>query len=78
MFSLRDAWEKFDVTGEFTIRDLVNEVDKLVSDGKSPEELRKHVNAFRMAEQEDRELAGRGDIDAAEESFCEAVRKAIP
>lgn len=76
---LKEAFEKFDDTGEIeTIRDLVDEVERLTVEGKAPESLTRAVEAYREAEREDfRELAGRGDMDAAEEAFLASLKRAI-
>ena len=75
---LRRAWDKYDGTGEFTIRDLVDEVFQIAS--LYPDKtgnLAAEVEKFKAELADDLELGGRGDLDAAEERFINAVKKEL-
>jgi len=76
--ALSDALQRYEDTGEIeTVRDLVDEVDNMIETGRAPGELRSAVDAYREAAKEDfEELGGRGDMDAADEAFLGALRKA--
>jgi hypothetical protein len=70
---MREAWDRYDDTGESTIRDLVNEIEYLISNGEAPLSLQAAVDAFREAEQEDQVLAGRGENGCRGRSFLYGI-----
>lgn len=74
---LKAAWDKFDETGESTARDLADEIESLIDEGKAPTSLRRTLDDYREALEEDIALKGRGDVDPAEEAFTKAVERAV-
>jgi hypothetical protein len=75
--TIADAWNKFDESEEiYTARDLADSVEGLIAEGKAPKSLNRHLSKYRKALEEDREMAGRGDVEPAEEAFLNAVEKA--
>jgi hypothetical protein len=72
--ALQAAWDRYDESGESTINDLANDVDAL--ENKSPA-LQKALDKFRKEQEDDRKLAGRGDMDAAEEIFSKSVEREL-
>jgi hypothetical protein len=74
---LQEAWDKYDDTGEYTIYDLVGEIEFIANNNsESPiaETLKEVVEAFREEEKYDHELAGRGDMDTAEENLVQSIK----
>jgi hypothetical protein len=77
---LGEAWNKYDNTGEYTVRDLVNHVDQIISkypSSKQTKKLSSGINKFEKELAYDLKLGGRGDLDAAEEVFADIVRKTL-
>jgi hypothetical protein len=74
---LQRAWDRFDDTGEITVYDLADEVGVIANNNyENPlaETLKAAVEAFREEERYDRELAGRGDMDTAEENLVQSIK----
>jgi len=74
---LQEAWERYDDAGDLTVYDLAAEVEVIASnnyDNPLAETLKAAVEAFREEERYDRELAGRGDMDAAEETLVRSIK----
>jgi hypothetical protein len=67
---LRALLKRYTETGDLTVADLVEEVDALGDD-----RLKDAVDAHRREQQDDRELAGRNDMDAADERFVMEVER---
>lgn len=78
--SLENTWTRYNDTGEIvTFPDLVNEVEGLIVEGKAPESLQDAVDEYRRQAKEDfEEMAGRNDMDQAEQQFKNAVQSALP
>lgn len=72
---LFDLWEQYDNTGELQIEDVVDQLDFLISDNRAPTELQEAVDAFRQAQIDDWELAGRGDTRDAERAIEDGIKK---
>jgi hypothetical protein len=80
--ALQKLWDKYDDTGEYTIRDLVDAVDQLlVEEPNTPQAdaLEQAVRDYRDAVREDRQEWGeRGGLsEDAEEMFAAAVKSAL-
>ena len=59
-----------------TIEDLVDEVDTFAAEATgNVDTLEKAVEVFKQEQKEDLELAGRGDLDAAEDQFIKTIRE---
>lgn len=67
--------DKYDFGEVETIQDLVDEVEALGTETGS-EDLLDLVRAYRRFQQEDWELAGRGDSDEAEENLIDGLKRA--
>ena len=77
LIELQEAWDRFDDTGDLTVYDLADEVEVIANnnyDNPHSETLKAAVEAFREEERYDRELAGRGDMDAAEETLVRSIK----
>lgn len=73
---IRQAIEQYEGTGEIeTIQDLVNRIEELAAETDNGI-LQNAVARFRNAQEEDQKLAGRGDMDEAEEAFLRQIEKA--
>lgn len=68
-----DLVNRYEDVGDLTITDLVNRVESL--DTGEPH-IEQAIEDYRTAQAEDHELAGRGDMDAAEEQFLKAIKRA--
>ncbi len=77
--ALRSAWDRYDNTGEITYSDLVNEVDAAVGETTDARaaDLQTAIDRYRDEHEEDRKLAGRGDMEQAESDFTDALKAAI-
>lgn len=78
--SLSEAWEQYDGSGTIsTVRGLVDVVDSLISEGKAPKSLRRHIESFRKAVEEDRSEYGErsGLVEEAGERFEQEIRKRV-
>ena len=77
LIELQETWDKYDNTGELTIYDLADEIEVIANknyENPLAGTLKAAVAAFREEERYDRELAGRGDMDAAEENFVQSIK----
>ena len=77
LIELQEAWDRYDDTGDLTVYDLADEVEVIANnnyDHPHAETLKSAVEAFREEERYDRELAGRGDMDAAEENLVRSIK----
>lgn len=78
--TIRAEFDKYDSTGEHkTINDLVTQIEVMAEqDPQAPasSKLRDAVDRFRDDQEADRELAGRGDMDEAEEKFLRRLKRA--
>ena len=73
---IESALNKYE-EGEGTFKDLVNEVESIAyeSDNKN---LKDAVEEYRKEEEYDRELKGRGDMDAAQDAFMRKIKAEKP
>ncbi len=69
------AWDKYnDQTDEWqTTNDLADELEALLEDGRAPAELEDALRKFREEQEFDIEVAGRGEMDTANEQLESAV-----
>lgn len=75
---LASALLQYEDTGEIaTVSDLANEVERLIDDDQAPSTLQAALDDYRQELADDHEMAGRGDMNTAEENFISAVRSAI-
>ncbi len=75
---LAAALEKYEGTGELaTVQDLANEVDALIGEDLAPESLQAAIETYRDELAYSDSLKGRGDMDAADEAFIDAIRGVI-
>lgn len=71
---LREAFDKYDDTGESTVADLANDVEGLIVEGQAPQHLQDAIDDYRVAIREDfEELAGRGDVESDEKKLVQAI-----
>lgn len=72
---LRDVWNRYDDEGAITFRDLVDEVKGIAGDTHDPRaaSLLDAVERFEGELRDDLALAGRNDMDSAEEAFTDAL-----
>ena len=78
---LRDVLKKYedgDENGNYlTEQDVFEEVRRIAEDGSSSPELSDAIEKYMDEVRDDRELGGRGDMDAANDAFMKAVRNEI-
>lgn len=76
---LRTEFDKFENGDDYySPRDFLDAVQALVEDGRAPNSIEDSARAYEEAIREDfEEFAGRGDTEAPENAFVEAVRSAL-
>lgn len=76
--SLSEAWKLYDTADPRmgTVSDLADAVEGLIGEGKAPDKLQAAVDRYRKAVEEDFKMAGRSDLQGAEERFLKAVERA--
>jgi len=77
---LKDAFDKYDDTGESTVEDLVSEVQGIAEDMSGPQasELLGAVELFLSdAEQDLKEHGLRGDVEGRETAFIDTIKKVL-
>ncbi len=65
-----EAWERYNTVG--TINDLADDLD---SQENLPPELQSALDDYRKEQEDDYALAGRGDMDSAEDALSDAVSR---
>lgn len=75
--ALESALSEYEDTGEIgTVDELADRIESMIGEDTAPDSLTEAIKHYRDDQEYDRELSGRGDMDAAETKLIAAIRAA--